>query len=162
MRERGKHLYTHATSAIDYLNQRLDKTGDCWLWLKGKDKDGYGQCQSSFYGKHHKVSRSHQLSFVAFKGEIPEGKIVCHTCDNPSCCNPEHLYAGSWQDNVEDCIKRGRYISGSQKDMSFYDPILATKGKMNCFEAAKIFNLSFSRICQVWRGEFHASKHNSI
>lgn len=152
--------YKQAKTPKDYLLQRIkidNKTG-CWNWVRGKDKNGYGQCHDAKCARENKVTRAHQLAFVMKHGKIPKGKIICHNCDNPSCCNPDHLYAGTWKDNVHDCIRRGRYVAGSLKPKSYYEPILAVKGKLNCLEAAEKFNLSFSRVCQIWRGEFYHGK----
>lgn len=152
---RWKGCYRQAKTADEYLNARLDKSGDCWLWVKGKDKDGYGQCHDSKCAKEAKVTRAHQLAYTAWVGVIPKGKIVCHTCDTPACCNPAHLYAGTWQSNVDDCVNRGRYANGSKPRKCKYRDVMAYKDRgMSCFEVAKIFNISFSRVCQIWRGEF--------
>jgi hypothetical protein len=50
-----------------------------------------------------------------FRGDIPEGMWVLHTCDIPSCVNPNHLFLGTPKDNVQDCIKKGRYNTGFRK-----------------------------------------------
>lgn len=149
----GKNLYRQAKSAEDYLNQRLDKSGDCWIWVKGKDRGGYGQCHASKYAKKLGVTRAHQMAHVVWNGKIPKGKIVCHKCDNPSCCNPNHLYAGTWKSNVHDCLKRGRYRNGVNPKVD-YNEILKYKGKKTCFQVSKKYNISFSRVCQIWRGEY--------
>ena len=156
-----KAKYTKATSGEDYLSQRIAKLGGnfCWEWLKGKDKNGYGQCHDAKFAKQYKVTRAHQLAFVVWKGPIPPNKIICHTCDNPSCVNPQHLYAGTWKDNVHDCIKRGRYINGMKNNNKNYASILAEHGKLSCFQAADKYNLSCSRICQIWRENGKYGKH---
>lgn len=78
--------------------------GGCYIWRGAKDKDGYGV--TSFEGKWW---RAHRLSYHLFKGKIIKGNIICHTCDNPSCVSPTHLYQGTHQDNNRDTVKRGRY-----------------------------------------------------
>lgn len=78
----------------------------CWNWLAGKNKQGYGEFTSSLRnGKH---TRAHQVSWIIHFGDIPEGMHVLHTCDNPSCVNPKHLFLGSHTDNMRDMIKKGR------------------------------------------------------
>lgn len=52
---------------------------------------------------------AHRLSYLAFNGDIPEGLVVRHKCDNKCCVNPEHLEVGTQKDNVQDAIKRGRF-----------------------------------------------------
>lgn len=153
--------YRQANNAKDYLLQRLSIKSyeDCWEWTKGKDKDGYGQCHCAKSAIENKVTRAHQLAFVAWKGSIPEGKIICHTCDNPSCCNPLHLYAGTHKDNVKDCVERGRHNNGSKPTVN-YEDILFWKGQLSSTRVASMYGISFSRVCQIWRGEY-GSKNSS-
>lgn len=90
----------------DEIRSRVeyDTNGGCWLWPVSA---GYGQ----FKGK-----RAHRLSYEAFKGPIPDGLFVCHKCDVPACCNPDHLFVGTASDNSLDMVKKGRHaplIAGS-------------------------------------------------
>lgn len=75
----------------------------CWAWRGNRDKDGYGVL--SVKGRYQKASR---LSHTIFKGPIPPYMLVCHTCDNPICVNPAHLFLGTSKDNVHDMVKKGR------------------------------------------------------
>jgi hypothetical protein len=76
----------------------------CWEWQGTLlIYEFYGV--ACFEGKRY---RAHRLSYVHHVGEIPDGKIICHHCDNPKCINPEHLYAGSHKDNTRDMYERGR------------------------------------------------------
>jgi hypothetical protein len=88
------------------FSQRFVVAGNgCWIWTRHTDKDGYGILQVA-----KKVTvKAHRFSYTRFKGSIPTGAIVCHTCDNPSCVNPGHLYAGSHADNTRDKMLRGRH-----------------------------------------------------
>ena len=84
-----------------------ENTKECWLWTGSVRRGGYGG--SSFKGK---VISSHRLSYILFKGEIPEGKLVCHTCDNPPCVKPSHLWIGTVKDNSIDMVTKGRSLHG--------------------------------------------------
>lgn len=75
----------------------------CWLWLGFLNEDGYG------YIRHHaKQMGAHRYSYMRFNGPIPEGMYVCHTCDVPSCVNPDHLFLGTQTDNMRDMERKGR------------------------------------------------------
>ncbi len=81
----------------------LDKTGDCWLWTGNTNAEGYGAT-----GYHGKAWGTHRLAWYLTNGEIPAGMLVCHKCDCPPCCNPDHLFIGSYKDNVSDSQNKGR------------------------------------------------------
>jgi hypothetical protein len=89
---------------------RLAENG-CWEWVGGRNS-GYGQIQTKLSSKRG----AHQVSYEAHHGKIPEGQVVRHTCDNPSCINPDHLILGTQADNVADREARGRRkdINGEQ------------------------------------------------
>lgn len=93
------------------IEQRLNKhtkvdvqTG-CWNWIAYKDRDGYGNIQIKRSPK-----QAHRISYTERVGEIPEGLVVRHTCDNPSCINPEHLLLGTHLDNQNDKKVRQRVV----------------------------------------------------
>ena len=84
---------------------------ECWTWHGMKNNHGYGMI---YAGKAKRAkSLAHRVSWELFNGPIPEGKNVLHRCDNPECCNPEHLFIGSQLENMRDKIAKGRaYPSG--------------------------------------------------
>lgn len=75
----------------------IDKDTNCWNYLKYKNEWGYGRLRH----KNKKVL-AHRLSYMLHKGKIPKNMLVCHSCDNPSCVNPEHLWIGTNSDNMKD------------------------------------------------------------
>jgi hypothetical protein len=79
----------------------------CWIFCGNKDKDGYG----IFTHGRGKQLRAHRASYEFHKKQDATGKLVCHSCDNPSCINPDHLFLGSPKDNTQDMIKKGRKAS---------------------------------------------------
>jgi len=81
-------------------NIEMDQN-NCWNWKKKKMISGYGT--TTFYAKW---ITTHRLSYLVFKGDIPKDKIVCHSCDNPSCCNPDHLWLGTHKENTRDMMNK--------------------------------------------------------
>lgn len=77
----------------------------CWEWKLGVDKDGYGV--ASFNAR---PVRAHRLAYYFTHGKWPE--LTRHTCDNPPCCNPNHLLDGTAKDNSRDMVDRGRSAQG--------------------------------------------------
>jgi hypothetical protein len=81
---------------------RWVELGDkCWIWKGATLRTGYGA-----FGIGPR--KSHRVSYELFNGPIPPGKMVCHSCDNPPCVNPEHLWIGTNRENILDSIKKGR------------------------------------------------------
>lgn len=81
----------------------------CHLWDASVNAYGYGYF---FTGKNEAgkdvVELAHRAAYKMFVGEIPDGKVVCHECDVPSCVNPEHLFLGTQADNMQDMKRKGR------------------------------------------------------
>lgn len=86
------------------LWDRLDKSGDCWIWTGPKYESGHGTM--GYCGRY---DGTHRLAWRFARGPIPEGMYVCHHCDNPACCNPDHLFLGTPIESVQNAVRRGRH-----------------------------------------------------
>ena len=105
---------------VSFIEKHCDKItfcrNGCWEWnasTAGKMSYGSAWCPES-----QGMKRAHRLAFEAAFGEIPNGKIACHTCDNPKCCNPHHIFIGSQKENIADMWRKGRakqQLAGADK-----------------------------------------------
>jgi|SRR5687767_9763401 len=133
------------------------KQGDedeCWPWT-GYTSNKYGSiCRLS------KMVRSHRVAYELAKGPIPEGIKVLHTCDNPPCCNPNHLFLGTQKDNTLDCIAKNRFVvmHGSKngnsklKEKDVLQIRARFKKGQSCASIAKSFRVSASTIELIRNG----------
>lgn len=84
-------------------------TTPCWVWTAGCFANRYG---AAFMDG--RTVRAHRVAVMLTSGPIPDGLHVCHRCDNPPCCNPDHLFLGTAQDNMADRSRKGRTASGDR------------------------------------------------
>lgn len=90
---------------IDDLWSKVRRLGpdECWPWSSYCDSRGYG----AFRLNGRKIG-AHRAVWMAVSGAIPQDLCVCHRCDNPPCCNPAHLFLGTYSDNMRDMVAKGR------------------------------------------------------
>lgn len=93
--------------------QKVEKTDSCWLWTGARNSRGYG-CFSDGTGKR---LLAHRYSYTLHRDVIPEGLIVCHTCDVRECVNPEHLWVGTHKDNSDDMFAKNRQGSSNRPSL---------------------------------------------
>lgn len=86
------------------------KPNGCLEWTRRCTKQGYGQFVVDRGGKRYKTELAHRVAWELEKGEIPDNLFVCHRCDNPPCCDVDHLFLGTAKDNTQDGIDKGRII----------------------------------------------------
>lgn len=83
---------------------RVDRSGSCWIYHRPEAQPGETPSRhQSFAGRG-----AHRFAYEVTNGAIPNGMVICHTCDNPPCVNPNHLVLGSRKDNSRQAFERGR------------------------------------------------------
>lgn len=98
------HVYVRR-SPEERFWAKVDKSGDCWLWTGQRVRNGYGHF---FIERGRSSVKAHRFSYELANGPVPARLLVLHRCDNPPCVRPDHLYAGTPQDNMDDKMSRGR------------------------------------------------------
>lgn len=97
---------------IDFWERvRKGSDDECWEWIGYRTIHGY---PNFHYGQVYfegKQIVAHRAAWIITKGPIPKGILVCHKCDNPPCCNPNHLFLGTHLDNRRDCMQKKRIVA---------------------------------------------------
>lgn len=98
---------TLISRAETYFMPKVTKDEDsgCWIWGGAKTADGYG-----LFFNGEQTERAHRFSYRAYVAEIPQGRLLLHRCDNPSCVNPQHLVVGTQLENVADMRRKNRAV----------------------------------------------------
>jgi len=127
----------------------------CWLWTASVAGRGYGQIKLP--GQRKQIY-AHRLSYLIHKGEDPGNKQVCHTCDNPRCVNPEHLFIGTSQDNHDDMKNKERHTFGEKSGTAKLEEndVVQIKGMLKLgitqVKIAKMFGVSQIQISRINTG----------
>lgn len=112
-----RRVYARSDVAVRFW-ARVDNRGNenCWPFLGAHTTDGYGHFQvGSRRDGSRRMVYAHRLAWELTHGKIPQGQLACHKCDQPSCCNPSHLFLGSSADNVADMDAKGRRVATAMK-----------------------------------------------
>ena len=130
----------------------LDEETGCWNWTGARARDGYGRMK-----RGGKSIAAHRYAFEKLVAPIPDGACVLHSCDNPACCNPDHLRVGSQKDNIHDAINRGRFVAPRQKlTLAQVDEIKSSSASNR--ELGECFGVHATTIRDVRSGRTFASK----
>lgn len=139
----------YTAEKIERFWGRVDRSGGpdaCWPWTRYCDPAGYGRLYfqgNSFY--------AHRFAFIVSHGTIPEGLHICHTCDNPPCCNPAHLWAGTARDNAHDAQEKGRRLKPNPNPKKRYQATGNYPCKGTTHGRAKLTNDDVRAIRQLCR-----------
>lgn len=99
-----------STTIVYRFLRNVEKRDDgCWLWRGSTLSSGYGRMKIA----RGKTQRAHRLAWELCRGAIPDGLFVCHRCDVRACVNPDHLFLGTHDDNMRDCVTKGRRPRGA-------------------------------------------------
>jgi hypothetical protein len=130
----------------------------CWLWIGNVNFKGYGQIGIGA----NSMRATHRVAYESFIGPIPGGLQVLHKCDVPACCNPDHLWLGTHQDNIDDKMRKGRHrpgvhskSSGSRNGNSKLTAAAAAhikQGLMSGSEYADLYGVTRSLVCAIQKG----------
>lgn len=135
---------------------------ECWPWLAAlrRKDEGYGAFWIN--GRHQPASR---IAYILIFNDVPVDIQVCHKCDNPNCCNPEHLFVGTNVDNARDRDNKGRGAVGEKRRTStwhfcktavmFIRRLIKNKA-LKQIEVAKMFNVHRSVINNLIKGRTYA------
>lgn len=163
----GKHtrnLQERIQDFWSYVNKNgpipkhCPELGPCWQWTAGVMKSGgYGQ-----FNINHKMWRTHRLSHILKHGPIADGMNVLHKCDNPRCVRPDHLFLGSYKDNMDDMTKKGRarHLSGNESPVAhlteatvFQLKVAWATGSFRKAELARMFDTDRSAVGKIIAGQ---------
>ncbi len=162
------HTLTSTADIKKRFWAKVNKTESCWIWTASKNKAGYG----FFWPTAERWIGAHRYSYYLANGKFDQMKFVCHSCDNPSCVNPNHLFLGSNSDNIKDASIKGRLykqfnkskVCGSGKHELKGSAIrIDSEGKRRCRwcqneGTMKRYLLDKDRINQLRRERYHANK----
>lgn len=142
---------------IERFHEKWQLNGQgCWIWTASTAGKGYGQIKKP--GSREQIY-AHRLSYLIHYGEIPDGLFVCHTCDNPKCVKPSHLFLGDSKQNMQDMQTKGRHLCGEKnamnkltEEMVLQIHLLAKEG-LSQMKIAKSFHISQGTVFKILHGE---------
>lgn len=149
--------------AIERFHKKYIKQEDgCWIWTGGARPNAKGTLYGRHWNEYGKSEGSHRFSYRIHKGKIPKGLYVCHTCDNPLCVNPEHLFIGTHKDNMEDMVNKNRSYKGCGEDkgvskLTNSQANEIRESTLSQSKLAKIYGVSQTCIGRIKRGETYNS-----
>jgi hypothetical protein len=89
--------------------RKVRKGEGCWEWTGARNSKGYGNVRIA-----RRYRGAHRVSYELTRGPIPAGLLVCHSCDNPVCVRPDHLFLGTVKNNSDDMVRKGRQAKGEK------------------------------------------------
>jgi hypothetical protein len=134
-------------SFADRFFRQVSKSDGCWHWTGLVDKDGYGLMPYK-----RKMWRANVASLAIDGRPTSPGQYACHTCDNPPCVNPAHLYPGTPTQNMDDARRRGRICAGEnrpQSKLTAGQVQIIRQSTLTVVALGKAFGVSHSNISMI-------------
>jgi hypothetical protein len=130
----------------------VDRDTGCWNVVGRKPV-----CGTGYYVIGHKGKSigAHRYSYILHKGPIPEGYYICHHCDNPGCVNPDHLFAGTPQDNMNDMVAKDRWRwgrKGGRQKLTKEQIIEIRNSTVSSYKLAEVYGVSSTQIRRIRNG----------
>lgn len=139
---------------------KVDKSAGpdgCWPFKASRMSNGYGSFRVVRGGITF-ATTAHRFAHLLSKGPIPDDMVVCHTCDYRPCCNPAHLVADTQNENMKDCVRKGRtnreerhHETKIKAHQAIEIRRLALSGRKH-IEIAKSFGVSITQVSNIRRG----------
>lgn len=127
----------------------VSRSEGCWLWTRGKDAYGYGQITP---GSYKPPMKTHRVAWLVFRGPIPAGAHVLHTCDVRHCVNPDHLFLGDQAANMKDAAQKYRLTGNCKLSDTQVAEIRRRYVRGNGAALAHEFGVSLVSICRIAKG----------
>ncbi len=150
-----KRTVVKAKTAEEYLLRKsVAQSNGCIYFTSPLNIGGYGKIGATQWAKKYRINSAHQLAYILTYGEYDRQLIICHKCNNRRCINPDHLYAGTVQDNSNDMVNSGRSLIGSLNHQSKLTDesaryILINKDKYSLDELAEQLGVTKGTIWKV-------------
>ena len=151
----GCNMSHAARPVMDRFWEKVDRFSNpsgCWEWMAAKTQWGYGVLRTNNRNMH-----SHRVSWGLHFGTVPEGLCVLHKCDNRGCVRPDHLFLGTYRDNLHDMLVKGRsnYARGEKAGQAKLKEhevckIRKMRGSMSAREIGEMFGVSGSAIAGIF------------
>ncbi len=153
------------TSDISRFESKIERIpeGGCWVWMGAKfSSTPYGQFSIRDENGNRKTVSAHRFSFAVHRGAVVDGMCVCHTCDNPLCVNPSHLFLGTSGDNNRDRAKKNRSfrpvgeLKSTHKLSTDQVALLRSMSSLSLHEAKRLaaeWGVSWRHLYKVRSGE---------
>ena len=144
LRKEKMPLETRFWSKVD-----IKGNDECWEWKARRNHKGYG-----VFKNKGKSEQAHRIAWKLTHGEIPVGTFILHTCDNPPCNNPSHLWNGTNDDNMKDMVKKNRQAKGEKvRKKLVAEQVIAIRVLLQCdisvSEVAKMYGLNTSTVYDI-------------